>query len=91
MWAFLAAAVGPLAIRVLVALGFASVSFAGATAALGQLTSYAQQQWAGLPADMLALASICQVHTGLGIIFGAFTARIGIWAAANGSKLIFKG
>lgn len=91
MWAFLAAAVGPLAIRVLVALGFAAVSFAGVTTAFQGLTTYAQSQWAGLPAAVLQLASLFAVPQALGIIFGAMAARIGLWAAANGSKLVFKG
>lgn len=91
MWAFLVAAVGPLAIRALVAIGFAAVSFAGVTTAFQGLTSYAQTQWAGLPAAVLQLATLFAVPQALGIIFGAMAARIGIWAAANGSKLIFKG
>lgn len=91
MWAFLVAAVGPLAIRALVAIGFAAVSFAGVTTAFQGLTNYAQTQWAGLPAAVLQLATLFAVPQALGIIFGAMAARIGIWAAANGSKLIFKG
>lgn len=90
MWAFLASAVGPLAIRALVAIGFASVSFAGVTTAFNGLQTYAQTSWAALPAGVLQLASLCGVPTALGMVFGAMAARIGLWAAANGSKLIFK-
>lgn len=91
MWGFLFAAVGPLAIRALVAIGFASVSFAGVTYAFNGLVTYAQGQWAGLPASVLQIANICGVGLALGMVFGAMTARIGIWAAANTTKLIFKG
>jgi Protein of unknown function (DUF2523) len=91
LFAFLASAVGPLAMRVLVAVGFASVSFAGVSVAADGLLSYAQSSWAGLPAAVLQLASLCGMPTALGIVFGSFSARVGLWAAANGTKLIFKG
>lgn len=91
MWAFLAAAVGPLAVRALVAIGFASVSFAGVSTAFAGLVTYAQSAWGGLPADVLMLASLAQVPAALGLIFGAMTARLGIWASINATKLIFKG
>ena len=89
--AFVLANIGPWAIKALIALGFAGVSFAGVTTAFTGLISYAQTSWSSLPADVLALASIAGVPQGLGIIFGAASARIGLWAAANGTKLIFKG
>lgn len=90
MWAFLSAAVGPLAIRALVAIGFAAVSFAGVTAAFDALVSHAQAQWASLPAGVLQLAGLAGVPGAIGLIFGAMAARIALWAAANGSKLVFK-
>lgn len=91
MWAFLAAAVGPLAIRALVAIGFAAISFTGVQTAFGALTSYAQQYWAALPAAVLQLAALCGVHTALGLIFGAMVGRLAVWTVMNGSKLLFRG
>lgn len=91
MWAFLSAAVGPLAVRVLVALGFAAVSFAGVTTAFQGLTTYAQGAWSSLPASVLQLATLCGVHQGLGMIFGSMAARVGLWASASATKLVFKG
>jgi Protein of unknown function (DUF2523) len=91
LFAFLAAAVGPLAVRALVAVGFASVSFAGVTAAYAGLQTYAVGAWAALPAAVIQLAGICGVPMGLGIILGAGAARVGLWVAANGLKLVFKG
>lgn len=90
LFSFLASAVGPLAIRVLIALGFASVSFAGVTAAFSGLTSYAQTAWAGLPAAVLQLATLGGFPAGVGIIMGAMAARIGLWAAANGTRMVLK-
>jgi hypothetical protein len=91
LFSFLLAAIGPLAIRALVAVGFAAVSFAGVTTAFNGLVTYAQGQWSGLPVAVLQLASLFSVPQALGMVFGAMAARIGIWAAANGTKLIFKG
>jgi len=90
MWAFLSAAIGPLAIRALVAIGFAAVSFAGVTTAWAALQSYAQAQWSALPSAVIQLSSLAGVPGALGLIFGAGAARLALWAAANGSKLIFK-
>lgn len=91
MWAFLAAAVGPLAIRALVAIGFGVVSFTGVQSAFSALTSYAQTYWAGMPAAVLQLATICGVHTALGLVFGAMVGRLAVWTVMNGSKLLFRG
>lgn len=83
--------IGPWTIQALLAVGFAGVSFAGVTTAFGGLITYAQSSWSALPSAVLQLASIAGVPQCLGIIFGAGSARIAIWAAANGTKLIFKG
>jgi hypothetical protein len=91
MWVFLAAAVGPLAIRALVAIGFGVVSFAGVQTAFSALTSYAQQYWAAMPADVLALVGLCGFPTAIGLVFGAMVGRIALWSVANGSKLLFRG
>lgn len=91
LFAFLAAAVGPLAIRVLMAIGFASVSFAGVTAAFTALIGSAQSSWSALPLAVLQLSSIAGMPACLGLIFGAGMARITLWTVANSTKLIFKG
>jgi hypothetical protein len=91
MWTFLAAAVGPLAIRALTAIGFASVSFAGVQLAYDALLSSVTSSWSALPVAVLQLASIAGVPAGLGIIFGAFSARIALWLATNATRLLFRG
>lgn len=91
LYSFLASAIGPLAVRALVALGFASVSFAGVTVAFDALVTHAQTQWSSLPAAVIQLASLAGIPSALGLIFGAGLARITLWSVANGSKLIFKG
>lgn len=90
MWTFLVAAVGPLAIRALITIGFVAVSFAGVTTAYAALITSVQGSWSALPVAVLQLASIAGVPAGLGIVFGAMAARIALWVTASGSKLIFK-
>ena len=91
MWQFLAAAVGPLAIRALVAVGFTAVSFTGVQTAFGALSSYAQQYWSGLPVAVIQIATLCGVHIALGLIFGAMIGRLAVWTVMNGAKLLFRG
>lgn len=88
LYAFLAAAVGPLAIRVLTALGFAAVSFAGVQTAFNGLLSSAQSSWSAVSGDVLALASLAGVPEALGLIAGAMSARVGLWVAASSMRLI---
>jgi len=83
--------IGPWAIQALLAIGFAGVSFAGVTTAFAGLITYAQSSWSALPVAVLQLASIAGVPSGLGLVFGAGSARLALWAAINGTKLIFKG
>jgi hypothetical protein len=89
--AFLLAMVGPLAIRVLIALGFGAVAFTGITEVVNQLVSSAQASWGGVSGAALALASLAGVPTALGLIFGAFIARTTLWVGASAARLIFKG
>ncbi len=91
LFTFLASAVGPLAIRVLIALGFSAVTFTGVTSAFGALVSYAQSSWSSMPVAVLQLASLAGVPGAIGLVFGAMLARLALWSVVNGSKLIFKG
>jgi hypothetical protein len=76
LFAFLAAAVGPLVIRALLAIGFTAVSFAGVTTLVNQLVS---------------LASLCGVPEALGLLFAAIVARATLWVGSSATRLIFTG
>ena len=89
--AWILSLVGPVAIRALIAIGFTAVSFAGVTTASNALISIAQTAWAGMPLTALQLASLSGIPECLGMVLGAYVARLAVWAAANGSKYIFKG
>lgn len=88
LFAFLASAVGPLAIRILTALGVSVLTFTGVTESLAGLTSYVQTTYAGLPADLLALAGLAGVNEGIGLILGAMTARVAVWSAASATRWV---
>lgn len=79
---------GPLAMRVLIALGVGTITFTGVTAALQGLITQAQTNWSSVGAAVLQLASLGGVPDGLGIIAGAMTTRVAIWAAASATKFL---
>lgn len=88
-WAtFLIALVGPLAVKVVTALGMSIVTFTGVTAALQGLIGMAVSNWASVPAGVLALSSLAGVPQGLGIIAGAMTARVGMWVVASATRWV---
>lgn len=76
--AFLSAVVGPLARKVLVALGFGTVTFVGLTAALNSAVSAAQSAFGGLAAIPAAFLAMSGINAAIGIIVGALVARIAL-------------
>lgn len=90
LFSFLMGAVGPVVIQALVTLGFTAVTVTGATVAMNALVNQAQTSWAALPAGVLALCSLAGIHTCIGLVFGAFLARLTTWAAVGASKLLIK-
>ena len=88
-WAtWLLSMAGPLVLRVFTTLGLGVMTFTGVTASLQGLIDMATTNWASMGADILALASIAGVPQALGIICGAMTARVGMWAAVSATKFL---
>lgn len=75
---FLAAIAGPIAKRVLVALGFGIISYAAISAALGSALSAAKAAWSGLAGDTLALVQMAGLSTAASIMAGALVARVAL-------------
>lgn len=88
---FLMGLVGPLALRVITALGMGVVTFTGVDAALSGLIAQAQSSWAGIGADVLGLAALAGIPAALGIVCGAMTARVSVWVAVSATRWIVKG
>lgn len=91
LFSFLAAAVGPLAVRVLTALGVSVITFTGVTAAVEGLVSAVQSGWGGMPAAMAGLVGVSGAPEALGLVLGAVNARVALWVAASASKWAIKG
>lgn len=75
---FLAALAGPIAKRVLVALGFGIISYSAVSAALSAALSAAKAAWSGLTGDTLALIQMAGVNTAASILAGALIARVAL-------------
>lgn len=84
MPAFLLALVGPLAIRVLAALGLGVVTLVGMDAAVNTIFNIISTQFSGLSGDVAGLLYLSGVPSGMAMILSALFARIAI---VQGSKI----
>lgn len=75
---FLVALAGPLAKRVLAALGMGVVSFAAVSTALNYALDAAKNAWSGVGGEALAIMQIAGVNTVASIFAGALTARVSL-------------
>lgn len=78
---FLVAIAGPVAKRVLTAIGFGTVTFLGMSAALNSALSSARSAWGGMGADVAAFMAIAGVNTACSILAGALVARLSLEVA----------
>lgn len=74
--AFLAAASGPIAKRVMSSLGIGVVSFTGVSLAVDGLLSAAVTHWQGMPGDLSAYMQYLGAGQALAIICGGITGRV---------------
>lgn len=88
---FLMGIAGPMVLRVFTALGIGTMTFTGVTTALQGLIDQATANWASVPSDVLALSSVAGIPQCLGIICGAFVARVGMWVAVSATRWIVGG
>lgn len=88
LFTFLMSAIGPMVLRALTMLGIGTLTFTGVTVALNGLITMAQNNWASVPSDVLALGSIAGIPECLGIIAGAFVARTGMWVALSATRWV---
>jgi len=80
--------VGPMALRVLTALGIGTITFTGVSASLQGLIDIGVSNYAGMPSAVLALAGLAGIPQAIGIICGAMIARVGMWAAVSATKWV---
>lgn len=91
LWAFLFQAVGPLAIKVLAALGISVLTITGVSEALQGLQAYVQSTWGGMPAVMVQLCGLAGLHTAVGLVLGAYNARLALWLATSATRWALRG
>lgn len=88
-WAtWLLSLAGPLVIRALLAIGVSVLTITGVDTAFGGLVSSAQSYYGGMPSAVLGLASLAGVPQALGIVFGAFNARLAMWLAVSATRWV---
>lgn len=83
---WLAALAGPLAIRVVVALGFSIATVTGVTLVLDTLKAQFVTSLLGLPAAGIQLLMLAGFNTAIGIIFGAIATRVLMWQWTQATK-----
>ncbi|WP_426342800.1 DUF2523 domain-containing protein [Pseudoduganella sp. S-14] len=88
--AWLLTLVGPLVVRIVAALGFTAVAYTGVTVLVNQLVSTAQQNWSSMPLAVLQLCTLSAIPQVLGMIFGAYMARVAMWAATGAARYVLK-
>lgn len=88
LFEWMASAIGPIAKRLLSALGIGWLTFEG----LGQLVDQAKDQviaaWGGIGGNLLTLATIAGIGTAIGIILGAIVARVAYQSLAKLGKVM---
>ncbi len=84
------AMVVPILSRAVIALGFTAVTFVGVEVLAQQLIEMAKTSWNAIPATVLQLATLSGIPEALGIIIGAYVARLSVWTAINGVKLVLR-
>lgn len=78
--AFFMLLAGPLAKRVLTALGIGLVSFVGMSAAVGAILNEARAGWGGMNADVAVYVAMSGANVGLSLIVGAILGRVSLMA-----------
>ena len=82
--------VAPMVARAVIALGFTAVTFTGVTVLTQSLVNSAVASWATMPAAVLQLVALSGIPEVIGLLFGALTARVAMWAAVGASRYVFK-
>lgn len=78
-WAsFLSAAAGPLAKKVLGALGMGAITYAGFEAIKGQISSAVTSMWGGMPADVYSVVALAGFVDAVGVWLGAITTAVAL-------------
>jgi hypothetical protein len=87
VWAWVAMAIGPLAKRVLIALGIGWVSYQGAMLLFDQVKGAVLSNWGAMGGATAAIVNYFGFSEAVGIILGAIAARAALGAVARLGKV----
>lgn len=85
--AALASLAAPLVARILLAVGFSVVTYAGMDAAVSAARSQLMQYLNGAPAAGLQIAGLAGVWEGLGMVFGSISFTVAWWALTKAVRI----
>lgn len=85
---FLIQAIGPLAKRLLVAIGIGTVTYAGLDVAFGAAKNLVISSYGQMSGDVANLVSLAGVGQAIGIILGALAARVAMTALSSLGKVL---
>jgi hypothetical protein len=88
LFLWLISAVGPLAKKVLVALGIGWLSYAGVSTAVNLVRDQILSQWGAIPATTANILALFGFGESLGIVLGALAARAALAAAKKLGALV---
>lgn len=83
----LSALAGPIAKKVLSALGIGMLTFVGVDTAVSAALNAAKSNFAGIPADIMQLCAMAGFFTAFGIIAGGITAGVTMMTISRLQKL----
>lgn len=86
--AFLSASIGALAKKVLVALGFGTVTYVGLQSAFDAVQGQVISNYGGMSGTSMMLMDLAGSGQALGIILGAISARIGLISLSHLGKVL---
>lgn len=80
--------VGPLLSKALLYLGITAVTLSGVQTVFNALLSQMQAGYGSLPPTVLNLAGLAGMPDALGLIWGAFNARLALWITLNSTRWV---
>lgn len=88
--AWLLSLAGPLVVKALAYIGITAVTITGVQAAFDGLLGQMQSSMGGMPSAVAQLAGLAGFPTGIGIVWGAFNARLTLWITLASTRWITK-
>lgn len=86
IWAFIVSIIGPIAKRVLIALGIGTLTYVGLDAAFDAAKAAVISNYGQMSADVLNVVSLAGFGQAFGIILGAIAGRLAMIAVSKFAK-----